>query len=124
MPLVAARKYGNDDLAALVKSRRAEVGLTQPELAAAAHLSFSTISKIETGERNTTRESIDHIAHALSIPRDVLRKAAGHIDPGEAMRLETDEVELVSLYRKALPLGREATLAGLRVWARQAEEER
>ena len=112
------------ELGQLVLTRRKALGLTQEDVARSLSISSSYAAKIENAERMPSRAICLRIARVLSLAEDDVLKAAGLLPKGRQMHLEDDEVELVRLYRKALPVAREATLAGLRVWARHAEEER
>jgi transcriptional regulator with XRE-family HTH domain len=92
-----------------LKEWRKAKGLTQERLAARLETTAATISRIETGEINYTRESLESLAAALDIePADLLR------DPGAAD---------YQLWRIITGLKPEAQARALRVIRALADEE-
>ncbi len=70
----------------LIKKVRKEKGMTQKQLAAKAEISFSMISKLESGERkNPTNDILTKIADALGVSKAEL------VDDKEKMLAEWDE---------------------------------
>ena len=55
-----------------IRSRREELGLTQPELAEKTLLSQGYISRVESGKHNPTAHVVATFAKALSISADEL----------------------------------------------------
>ncbi len=62
-------KFGNK-----VRQRRAELGLSQEELASRAGVHRTYIGMIERAEKNITLENIEKISKALKINLDELMK--------------------------------------------------
>lgn len=63
-----------------LKAMREGRGLSQSKLAKRAEVSHSYVSRLESGERNPTREAVDRLAAALRLDdeeRDDLMLAAG-----------------------------------------------
>ena len=87
---------------ARVRAKRIEMGLTQEELArAVGYTSRSTITKIESGERDLTRDKVAALAKALNA------------DPVWLIGVNDDEcseAELVSLFRKCPQEAKETLL--------------
>jgi transcriptional regulator with XRE-family HTH domain len=62
-------------LAARIKALREGRGLTQHELAALARLPYSTVAKLEDGQRRTPRPAtVEKIAKALKVKPEDLRR--------------------------------------------------
>ncbi len=55
------------DLGMNIKARREELGLTQGELAAKAHLSLPFLAAIEIGKKTPSLNSLDLIARAMEV---------------------------------------------------------
>lgn len=91
-----------------IREIRESLGMTQIDLAAAADLPQSTISKVESGGGNPTVETLDKIARALNtpIPRlfsadadptplaELVRKFSKLTDDEQAVLLQTADVIL------------------------------
>lgn len=61
-------------IGAKLREHRKLLGLTQEEVAAAAHTSPSHLGKIERGENNLTIDSLERILLAMDAdPRDVFK---------------------------------------------------
>ena len=56
-----------EGIARFVITRRAELGLTQEQLAARMGTSHSAISRIESGQHRTSVATLERLAHALKI---------------------------------------------------------
>ena len=56
-----------EGIARLVVLRRAELGLTQDELARRMGTSHSAISRIESGQHRTSLATLERLAHALEV---------------------------------------------------------
>jgi len=69
-------------LGAVVKTLRAEAGLTQDGLAARADIASSYISHIERGDRNLTWAALGRLSRGLEVPRWVLVKRADDLGRG------------------------------------------
>lgn len=66
------------ELASFVRTRRAELGMTQEEAAQRANIGVSTWRQIEKGEHTSFRGlTLARTAHALDVPTDVLISASG-----------------------------------------------
>ena len=61
----AARVAPSEEIARIVITRRAELGLSQRELAARMSTSHSAISRIESGEHQTSVKTLERLADAL-----------------------------------------------------------
>lgn len=88
-------------LGALVKRHRDSRRWSQERLSFEATIDHSLVSRIESGQRNATRETIERIAVGLGLTAtqaDELRIAAGDLpaDPANAMQ---DEPTVPRLYR-------------------------
>jgi transcriptional regulator with XRE-family HTH domain len=66
----------------VVKTPRAEAGLTQDGLAARADIDSSYISHIERGDRNLTWAALGRLSRGLEVPRWVLVKRADDLGRG------------------------------------------
>ena len=69
-------------LGKVVKTLRAEAGLTQEGLAARADITTSYISRIERGDRNPTWAALGRLSRGLGVPRWVLVQRADELGPG------------------------------------------
>lgn len=69
-------------LGEVVKTLRAEAGLTQDGLAARADIDASYITHIERGDRNPTWAALGRLAQGLRVPRWVLVKRADELGRG------------------------------------------
>ncbi|HHY44983.1 MAG TPA: helix-turn-helix transcriptional regulator [Firmicutes bacterium] len=66
-------------IAEMVKRRRAELGMSQRQLASVSGLSNSEISRIESGERKSpSPQVLLALSAALDLPYDLLMQQAGH----------------------------------------------
>ena len=101
-------------LAKLVRDRRIAVQQSQRELARRADISPGYVGWIERGDRSPSRDVCRSLARALYMAEEDLLEAAGHVPPGTVLHLDTDEVELVTRFRRALPYVRRLILGGLR----------
>lgn len=68
-----------------VKNKRAEMGISQEELADRAGLHRTYISDVERGARNPSLESIAKLAQALGISLPVLFERATNLSAGEGL---------------------------------------
>jgi transcriptional regulator with XRE-family HTH domain len=66
----ASRRVGDQDaiLGQRIKVRRAELGMSQQELATALGLSFQQVQKYETGKNRVTAHRLQTIAKTLRMP--------------------------------------------------------
>lgn len=112
-----------EKLSRLIRPRREELGITQVDLAKAINVSQTYIARLEDAndDRTPSREVCRGLARVLELSEDEVFRAAGHFPQGEPMQLSDDEIELVTLYRRSLPLQRQLALAALRVEAEPQE---
>jgi len=68
-----------------VRNKRAELGISQEELAGRAGLHRTYVSDIERGARNPSLESIEKLAQALGISLPVLFERATNLSSGNGM---------------------------------------
>ena len=68
-------------MVALIKSRMAELGINQSELAQKSKLSASQISRILKLESTPSQDAIVSMARALRLPAEDLFRAAGLLPP-------------------------------------------
>ncbi len=61
-----------DSIGFAISKRRAELGLSQEELALAARVHRTYVSDLERGTRNVSVLTLDRIANALDLPLEVL----------------------------------------------------
>lgn len=79
-----------EQLSAILLRERQRAGLTIRELAEAAHLVPSTVSRIETGQVAEPRPShLQQLARALGIDVEELYAPAGYANPGALPELRT-----------------------------------
>ena len=82
----AAAASGRRAVGARVRSLRADAGITQTELAAAAQIGRVTLARIESGEQTPRFETLAAIAQALRLPvRDLLADPVSPPFPGPAL---------------------------------------
>lgn len=82
----AAAATGRRAVGARVRSLRADAGMTQTELAAAAAIGRVTLARIESGEQSPRFETLAAIAQALRLPvRDLLADPVSPPFPYPAM---------------------------------------
>jgi transcriptional regulator with XRE-family HTH domain len=72
-----------DELLRQIAARRAELGVTQAELAERAGINRATIARIEAGESNVRLENLASIAHALGLRLQLSRVASGEVHPAD-----------------------------------------
>jgi len=65
------------DLGELIKSRRKELGITQPHLAELAKVSTNTLYKLERGRGNPSLEVLNKLAEILGMEITLEIKKAG-----------------------------------------------
>jgi len=65
------------DLGELIKSRRKELGITQPHLAELANVSTNTLYKLERGRGNPSLEVLNKLAEILGMEITLEIKKAG-----------------------------------------------
>lgn len=66
------------ELSENVRNRRKQVGMTQSQLAAAAHLADNTVQRLESVSTQTSVETLFQIAQALGVtPNDLAPKHYG-----------------------------------------------
>jgi transcriptional regulator with XRE-family HTH domain len=63
-------------IAANVRRRRAELGLTQEQLGEAAGISYRYLQEVEQGRKNVTVETLVRLARALRVRPSLLLKGA------------------------------------------------
>ncbi len=69
----------------ILRSRRAELGLTLREVSGAARVSLGYISEIERGQKEASSELLSSLCDALEMPlSDVLREVADAVALEEA----------------------------------------
>jgi transcriptional regulator with XRE-family HTH domain len=84
-------------LAQLGREQRAQLHLTQAELAARVGVSRSAISELEAGRIEQPRASVFmRLAAALGIPAAVLLAAAGHPTSALVLQFEADEIAVLA----------------------------
>ncbi|AIY17833.1 helix-turn-helix domain-containing protein [Pimelobacter simplex] len=72
----------------ILRSRRAELGLTLREVSGAARVSLGYISEIERGQKEASSELLASLCEALDVPlSDVLRDVADAVALEEAALL-------------------------------------
>ena len=72
----------------ILRSRRAELGLTLREVSGAARVSLGYISEIERGQKEASSELLASLCDALDVPlSDVLREVADAVAIEEAAAL-------------------------------------
>jgi len=72
----------------ILRSRRAELGLTLREVSGAARVSLGYISEIERGQKEASSELLASLCDALDMPlSDVLREVADAVALEEAAAL-------------------------------------
>lgn len=74
-------KSGSEDLAALLRRRREELGLSRRDLADLAHLSYPYVSQLETGYRLPSARATQALAQALELPASLLFDTLGDVVP-------------------------------------------
>lgn len=112
----------DEDIHARVSTRlkelRTERGLTLAEVATAAGMDTSTLSRLESGARRLTLDHLPPLARALGVRTDDLLGAAPVIDP---------RVRSVPFKRRGStfwPLNQEASAAGYRAFKMRLPERR
>jgi len=68
---IVAEEIRNYDLLLSFKKARKKKGLSQEALAKKANINRSTLSKVETGLRNATIDTLMKIAHAIDMKLDI-----------------------------------------------------
>lgn len=99
-----------------------EKGISQAELARRIQMQPSQVSHIISGERGTTPEGYLAIARALSLPPEIIYRAAGLLPP----KPETDE-QVEEIMHEATQLNeaeREELLAYIRMKRNLREKQR
>jgi transcriptional regulator with XRE-family HTH domain len=81
----------------VLRIARARTGMSQRELAAAAHVPQSTIARIESGAR---QPSLPLLARILAAVGQELRITVGNYDPHDDI-LDTDDARLTNTQRNA-----------------------
>lgn len=94
---------------AAIRERR---GLTQRNLAAAAHISVSTVSKVERGEITPRLETLHKMARVLRVNTTALTDPA-RPEPPETVAVEQWDDVRAALYQPPPPDGEPATEAGV-----------
>lgn len=103
-----------EGVAARLKRRREELGLTQTEVGARAGIAAASVSHFETGQRLPSLESLMKLADALSLSVDTLLgraaapSAAAEVDPIFLRASRTDAQTLGVLRRVTAALLDEA----------------
>lgn len=90
-----------ETFAALLRSYRDKRRWSQERLAAEAKVDHSLVSRLESGQRRATRESVDALALGLGLTaaqHDALLLAAGFA-PRDPVATIQDEPEVAALYR-------------------------
>lgn len=72
-------RESNTALGRLIRERRAELGISQNQLATRTRLDHSFISRVESGERDMSRSHIPALAAVLDMHPDELLIAAGYL---------------------------------------------
>ena len=91
----------NLEFATLIRHRRLEMRLSQPELARRANISPSYVAWLEKGKRVPSLATSRQLAQALDLSEDEILKAAGRVPKEDAVRLNPEEQELLQQYRQA-----------------------
>ncbi|MER6284457.1 helix-turn-helix domain-containing protein [Streptomyces sviceus] len=93
-------------LASYIKKRRLELGLTVRDVAKAANMSASYVTRLEKGERKAVSQHIFRsLSHALQVDPEVLYAASGITAPHEMpgfidylrLKYEMDETQAADL---------------------------
>ena len=84
----------------LLRERRNEMGLSLTDLARMVEISKSQLSMIEGGQRLPTDDQFESLSHALEIPSDVLRVAAGRLPPDVVSALPDRADTIVTAIRR------------------------
>jgi transcriptional regulator with XRE-family HTH domain len=71
-----------------IRARRAELGLTQEQLAQALHVSYQQVQKYETGANRISAGRIFEIARGLGVDVGYFFEGLGLDQPGEQPALE------------------------------------
>ncbi len=71
------KKGGSEELSALIRERREELGLSRRDLADATELSYPYISQLETGYRLPSHRAMQVLGKALQVDPSVLFRAVG-----------------------------------------------
>jgi transcriptional regulator with XRE-family HTH domain len=71
------KKGGSEELSALIRDRREELGLSRRDLADATDLSYPYISQLETGYRLPSHRAMQVLGKALQVEPSVLFHAVG-----------------------------------------------
>ena len=104
-----------------IKALRVALGMTQPQLAAAAGIGSGTLAEIESGETLDPRgKTLHKLAGFFGVNPEWLRTGKGLKHPVASMR--DDESELLLLFRALSKEGREYLLSRAR--ALHADEHR
>ncbi|MFL0196446.1 helix-turn-helix domain-containing protein [Clostridium sp. WILCCON 0269] len=98
--LNSTAKGGDGMIGTAIKETREEKGITQEELGQTSFLSSKTISAIETGRRNLTKESLKAICMELDDPR-VYFEAANEVT-GDVFALHWLDGEAADLHRASV----------------------
>lgn len=110
-----AERQGGNLFGHIIRARREQLGKTQREVGDYAN---SAISRLESGASSPTLDSIEILSRELELdPVDLFLAAIG-IDPysdrATILVSQPDELEIIRLYRRAIPAVRRVLLAGLR----------
>lgn len=84
----------------LLRERRQEQELTLTALAGELGVTKSYLSMLESGRRQPADDQFEALAHALEIPADVLRVAAGRLPPDVATAVPDKAETIVSAIRR------------------------
>jgi DNA modification methylase/transcriptional regulator with XRE-family HTH domain/predicted RNA-binding Zn-ribbon protein involved in translation (DUF1610 family) len=84
----------------LLRERRQEQELTLTALARELGVTKSYLSMLESGRRQPADDQFEALAHALAIPADVLRVAAGRLPPDVAIAVPDKAESIVSAIRR------------------------
>jgi transcriptional regulator with XRE-family HTH domain len=101
-----------------IRARRAELGLTQEQLAQALHVSYQQVQKYETGANRISAGRIFEIARALGVDVGYFFQALGLDQGGEQPALEhggkqRSAIELVRKFAQIRDPQVRAAIAGL-----------
>jgi transcriptional regulator with XRE-family HTH domain len=101
-----------------IRARRAELGLTQEQLAQALQVSYQQVQKYETGANRISAGKIFEIARKLGVDVSYFFEGLGLDDPGEHPRLEhggrqRSAIELVRKFAQIEDAHVRSAIAGL-----------
>jgi transcriptional regulator with XRE-family HTH domain len=104
------------DIGTRIRAIRAELGLTQDQLAEQVGVSRSAVAQWETGRTGQITGNLSRIAAALEVNVEYLMYGDDKLAPAEAR--QADELAMLRLYRECSPDDRQILLRTARRLAR------